>query len=99
MLESCFICFVVFAICNIFVIITFQIWPHIRYFVLSINKSQSRPPIYIATEYFMDQEKYSYLILLHINAAFWVGGMGMVATGTMLITYLQHVCGMFNIAR
>jgi len=51
------------------------------------------------TEYFVDQEKYFYLILLHINAAICIGATAYVATGTMLIGYLKHACGMFKIAR
>jgi hypothetical protein len=51
------------------------------------------------TEYFIDKEKYSYFITLHTSAAFWIGICAILATGTMLITYLQHVCGLFSIAR
>jgi len=59
----------------------------------------SYSPVYFMTEYFIDQEKYSYLITLHTSAAFWIGGLAMLATGTMLITYFQHICGMFSISR
>jgi len=51
------------------------------------------------TEYFVDQEKYFYLILFHANVAFVIGATTMLATGTMLIVYQQHACGMFQIAR
>ncbi|XP_011705132.1 PREDICTED: uncharacterized protein LOC105460384 [Wasmannia auropunctata] len=47
------------------------------------------------TEYFGGQEKYFYLLLY---AAYCIGMVIMVAIGTMLITYLQHTCGMFKIA-
>ncbi|XP_018361719.1 PREDICTED: odorant receptor 4-like [Trachymyrmex cornetzi] len=50
------------------------------------------------TEYFVDQEKYFYLILLHINVATCIGAIAYIATGTMLIGYLKHACGMFKIA-
>ncbi|TGZ52819.1 Uncharacterized protein DBV15_12002 [Temnothorax longispinosus] len=63
-----------------------------------MNNSQPRPAIQIATEYFVDQENCYYLILLHINAAVCIGATAMVATGTMLMTYLKHICGMFSIA-
>jgi len=33
------------------------------------------------TEYFIDQEKYSYLITLHTSAALWIGGLAILATG------------------
>ncbi|XP_011634244.1 uncharacterized protein LOC105425251 [Pogonomyrmex barbatus] len=50
------------------------------------------------TEYFIDQEKYLYLILLHVCMALCIGTVAMLAIGTLLITYLQHTCGMFRIA-
>lgn len=53
----------------------------------------------ITTEYFIDQEKYSYFILLHMGTAVWIGSFALVATGTMLLAYLQYACGMFRIAR
>ncbi|XP_050460193.1 uncharacterized protein LOC126856058 [Cataglyphis hispanica] len=62
------------------------------------KKSRSHSSPYIVTEYFIDQEKYSYLITLHRHAAGFIGTMAMTATGTMLLTYLQHTCAMFNIA-
>ncbi|XP_029678508.1 uncharacterized protein LOC115244727 [Formica exsecta] len=70
-------------------------WPYILIFT---NKSRSHSSSYIVTEYFIDQEKYSYLIMLHRHAAGFIGTMAMTATGTMLITYLQHTCAMFSIA-
>ncbi|KAH0946879.1 hypothetical protein HN011_000957 [Eciton burchellii] len=63
----------------------------------SINGSQSRR-LRIVTEYFIDQEKCFYLILLHMNAAFFIGILSFIAMGTLVITYLQHICGMFRIA-
>jgi hypothetical protein len=51
------------------------------------------------TEYFVDQEKYFYLSLLHITVAYGIGILAALATGAMLIAYLQHACGMFRIAR
>ncbi|XP_028048446.1 uncharacterized protein LOC114255003 [Monomorium pharaonis] len=75
-----------------------QIWPYIKHFLLPNNHSRLNPSAYIVTEYFIDQEKYFYLITLHSIAANFIGGIAMVATGTMLIAYLQHTCGMFCIA-
>ncbi|XP_018300359.1 uncharacterized protein, partial [Mycetomoellerius zeteki] len=49
-------------------------------------------------EYFIDQEKYFYLILLHINVAICIASIVLVAIGTMCITFIQHICGMFKIA-
>ncbi|XP_018361481.1 PREDICTED: odorant receptor 49b-like [Trachymyrmex cornetzi] len=63
----------------------------------SINVSQPRR-IQFVTEYFVDQEKYFFLILLHVNAAFCIGTIATIAAGTMLIGYLQFIFGMFKIS-
>ena len=90
----------VFAACGVPIYLFVPIWPRIFDVIMAINNSRSgSAAIYIATEYFVDQENFSYLILLHTNAATCIGATAMVATGTMLIAYLQHICGMFSIAR
>ena len=90
----------VFAACGMSIYLFLSIWPSIFDVILAINNSRSRSAvIYVATEYFVDQENFFYLILLHTNAATCIGVTAMVATGTMLIAYLKHICGMFSIAR
>ncbi|XP_029678591.1 uncharacterized protein LOC115244789 [Formica exsecta] len=86
---------ILLGICCQFIFILIYIWPYILIFK---TKSRSHSPSYIETEYFIDEEKYFYLITLHRHAAICIGLLAMVATGTMLITYLQHVFAMFNIA-
>ena len=76
-----------------------QIWPYIQHFILLNNSSQLNPSVYIVTEYFIDQEKYFHFIMLHALVANYIGSIAMIATGTMLLAYLQHTCGMFSIAR
>jgi len=51
------------------------------------------------TKYFVNQEKYFYLILLHMYAVLCIGITIMLGIGTMVITYIEHICGMFRIAR
>lgn len=53
----------------------------------------------ILPKYFVSQENYFYLIVLHMDVAICIGGTTMVATGMMLVAYLKHACGMFKIAR
>ncbi|KAL6425037.1 hypothetical protein ACFW04_009381 [Cataglyphis niger] len=85
---------ILFGVCYQLIFILLYIWPHIIVFT-----KKSRPhSVHIMTEYFIDQEKYSYLIMLHRHVACFIGSLAMVATGTMLITYLQHTCAMFSIA-
>ncbi|XP_018361492.1 PREDICTED: uncharacterized protein LOC108760189, partial [Trachymyrmex cornetzi] len=62
-----------------------------------MNMSQPHH-LFILTEYFVDQEKYFYWMLLHIYGVLCVGMTIMIATGTTLISYLQHTCGMFKVA-
>jgi hypothetical protein len=51
------------------------------------------------TEYFVDPQKYSYLILLHTYAAIYIGVIALIGTGTTMIGYLKHACAFFRIAR
>lgn len=75
-----------------------QIWPDILHIILSVNNSQPRR-LQIMTEYFVDQKKYFYLFLFHQNVTMGIGVLGAIATGSMLMAYLQYACGMFQIAR
>ncbi|XP_032687817.1 uncharacterized protein LOC116851985 [Odontomachus brunneus] len=73
-------------------------WPRILNVVWSANKSRPYLLLQIKTEYFCNQEKYFYLILLHTNAVFCMGETALVATGTIILVYIQYICGMFKIA-
>jgi hypothetical protein len=55
--------------------------------------------IYFTTEYFIDQEKYFYPILLHMDAACPIGGIVLIAIESLLIGYFKHACAIFKIAR
>ncbi|XP_012543107.1 uncharacterized protein LOC105840651 [Monomorium pharaonis] len=74
-----------------------QLWSQLIYVLLSVNVSQPRR-LQIATEYFIDQERYFYLLFFHINTVMFTGCVILAATGTLLIAYLHHACGMFKIA-
>ncbi|XP_011706612.1 PREDICTED: uncharacterized protein LOC105461807, partial [Wasmannia auropunctata] len=87
----------IFAACCASGFIVVQFWSSIVGVILSRNISQSRY-LLITTEYFIDQEKHFYLIVLHTIAAFCIGCTAMLAVGTMLISYLQHTCGMLSIS-
>ncbi|XP_028048543.1 uncharacterized protein LOC105834282 [Monomorium pharaonis] len=83
---------------NISILILYLYWPYIFHTLFSTNKTRLYSSLPFMIEYFVDQKKYLYLILLHASAAFIIGGITLLATGTMLIVYLQYVCGMFQIA-
>jgi len=92
--------FIIIIVSGISFITITELWPDIFHSILSINKSRSqRLQILFTTEYFIDEEKYFYLLLLYQNLTFCIGLFGVLATGSMLIAYLQHACGMFQLAR
>ncbi|XP_019697035.1 odorant receptor 49b-like [Harpegnathos saltator] len=62
------------------------------------NKPGSLTQLQFVTEYFVDREKYFYLILLHTNIAYCIGYSALLAVGTMNLTYFQLICGMFKIS-
>ncbi|XP_070152574.1 uncharacterized protein [Polyergus mexicanus] len=97
--KFCTLTCTVFAICSTILVILIPIWPEILGIVLHINKSRIQSQaIHITTEYFVDQKKYFYLILLHINTVICIGATTLTATGTMLIGCAIHACGLFKIA-
>ncbi|KYN00377.1 hypothetical protein ALC62_08868, partial [Cyphomyrmex costatus] len=87
------------TLCCALALVFVPMWPCVLDIVMpAINESRPRFVIPIMTEYFVDQEKYFYLILLHIDIAICIGAIAYIATGTMLVGYLKHACGMFKIA-
>ncbi|XP_050465120.1 uncharacterized protein LOC126858696 [Cataglyphis hispanica] len=96
--RQCTIIFILLGICWMFIITLLPIWPQIFGSVFYINESQLQSQtIQIMTEYFIDQEKYFYLILLHTNAAFCIGVTTWLGMGTMIIGWFIHICGMLTI--
>ncbi|XP_039311527.1 uncharacterized protein LOC120359122 [Solenopsis invicta] len=87
--------FTALAIGGLFIITISQIWL-IAAVDSSINASESH--YVFIMEYFIDQEKYFYLVLLHTYVVICVGVIVIVTTSTMVITYVEHTCGMFKIA-
>ncbi|XP_018309266.1 uncharacterized protein [Mycetomoellerius zeteki] len=65
--------------------------------VLSANESRSHH-LQVSTEYFIYQQRYFYLMFFHVNATITIGCTVLCGTGSLLIAYLQHACGMFKIA-
>lgn len=79
-------------------LIIIEIYPNVLNFITPINDIKSfRLPIKI--EYFLDRDKYFYLMLLHMNAATIIGMYTVLAVGLSMRTYFQYTCGMFEIAR
>jgi len=89
----------VLGIISMSILFSLPILPRIVDISWATNESRRCSSLQIWTEYFIDQERYFYLLILHMYAAVYVGAIAMLSTGAMLIIYAQHVCGMFKVAR
>ncbi|RLU26114.1 ObirOr5-9E27 [Ooceraea biroi] len=87
------------AMWGLFVFTLLPILPRIfGIFSLLVNKSESYRKIYIRTEYFVDEEKYFYFILLHLYAAQYIAVGTLIGAGILVTGYSTYFCGLFNIA-
>jgi len=53
----------------------------------------------VMREYFIDEEKYFYFILLHLDTVICIGTISLAAIGTLLAGCIIYICGIFRIAR
>ncbi|XP_011860196.1 PREDICTED: uncharacterized protein LOC105557549 [Vollenhovia emeryi] len=72
--------------------------PDILDIVAPLNESRMRNLPFLV-EYFLDEQKYFYLILLHMIATIIIGIVTVVATETLTFALIYHICGMFEIVR
>lgn len=62
--------------------------------------NQSRPHhLLILVEYFVDSDKYFYPIFLHAVVNIFMVQITLMSTTSIYVAFIQHVCGMFEIAR
>lgn len=66
--------------------------------VAPLNESRPRE-MHVVAEYFIDPAKYFPFMLLHEIVACSGGAVTVLATGTVLMVYAYHVCGMLKIVR
>ncbi|XP_070152689.1 odorant receptor 9a-like [Polyergus mexicanus] len=95
--RRCTATLTIYAICCVLALIVAQLWSRILDIILPMNVSRSYS-LLITMEYFVDQETYFYWILLHMNVSLCIGVTAIVGIGTILIAYLQHMCGMVKIS-
>ncbi|KAH0948760.1 hypothetical protein HN011_004045 [Eciton burchellii] len=87
-----------YCLANLSVFILLPTFPKILG-IFIFNASETNLMMHdVMREYFVDQERYSYLILLHLDAAISIGSITIIATGTLFISLLKHNCGIFKIA-
>ncbi|RLU25937.1 ObirOr5-9E86 [Ooceraea biroi] len=90
--------FTLLTIGAFFIVTVFPLLPRFFAIFFLVNGSKPHRNIYIRTEYFVDQEKYFYFILLHLYAVQYIGG-GILLGGAIVVTgYFTYFCGLFNIA-
>jgi len=86
-------------LCCLLIIIIPQTWSHVSDVIAPKNESYSYQLKVVLCRYFAIQEKYFYIILIHVNMAVIIGSIALLAAGTMILTYFKHICGIFRIAR
>ncbi|RLU26023.1 ObirOr5-9E43 [Ooceraea biroi] len=91
--------FILLAMYGVFVCSFLPILPRIFGIFFLVNKSESHHRnTYIMTEYFVDQEKHFYFILLHLYSALFIAVATLLGTAILMTGYFIHFCGLFNIA-
>ncbi|XP_070159883.1 odorant receptor 22c-like isoform X2 [Polyergus mexicanus] len=79
-----------------FLLIILQFLPLILDVILPLN--ESRPfQAFAITEYFFNQEKYIYIILLHEILAYSIGIIALYGTFITIMIYIWHACALLKI--
>jgi len=84
---------------NLLLFILLPTFPRVLDFFILLNASETNLMLQVIREYFVDQEKYFYFILLHLDATICIGAISLLAVGTLFAGYFKHICGIFRIAR
>ncbi|XP_070151877.1 uncharacterized protein [Polyergus mexicanus] len=95
--KQCTAVFTISGICSLSVLIVAEFWSRILDIISPMNVSQLHS-LPIIMEYFIDQEKYFYWILLHFNVSLCIGITALIGIGTTIIAYFQHMCGIIRIS-
>lgn len=90
--------FIVSLCIALIIFIFIEFLPVILDIVIPLNETRPRS-IHVEAEYFVDLEKYFFLIVLHELITCLVGFSTLVATGTIIMAYVHHGCGMLKIVR
>lgn len=88
----------VFSYTSAGVILLIVHFPDILDFIAPLNVSRIRK-IPMDVEYFIDEQKYFHIIAYHLFIWVIVGITISISTETVYIVYVNHICGMFKIAR
>ncbi|RLU23676.1 hypothetical protein DMN91_003882 [Ooceraea biroi] len=95
-ITTTIITLVVCGLCGTSVILYY--WPFIFDIIVSKNESYAIHTMQFVSEYFNVSEKYCVLLFMHWTASGTIGLIAFTGAGTMVLSYFQHICGMFEIA-
>ncbi|XP_011864048.1 PREDICTED: uncharacterized protein LOC105559968 isoform X2 [Vollenhovia emeryi] len=86
-----------FSYLNILAFVIFQRLPLILDFILPLNESRQYQT-FMTAEYFVDQDKYIHVKMLHEFLVIYVGVTIVSGTATTLVIYITHLCALLKIA-
>ncbi|XP_025263767.1 uncharacterized protein LOC109610147 [Camponotus floridanus] len=75
----------------------FEFMPTILDVIFPLNETRAHE-LHALTEYFVDEEKYFYIILCHWLIGTYFEGFVCIATYTLQLAYIHHICGLLKIA-
>jgi len=81
-----------------FSIIIIDLTPVVLDAIVPMNKSRPRK-IRMDFEFFVDQEQYFYIYLIHEIMTLLIEVLTVLATGTLSLAFFRHCCATFKIAR
>ncbi|XP_067212465.1 odorant receptor 9a-like [Linepithema humile] len=84
-------------ITGLFFMMVFQFWPLILNVILPLNESRSCE-LLVVVEYFVNKEKYLYVMLLHEFLAIFIGMIAACSVSVTFIIYILHTCALLKIA-
>ncbi|KAH0944527.1 Or9e26 [Eciton burchellii] len=90
--------FIVIAVCSFVILTMLQTWSNILDVIVPSNETYANHFKIMICRYFVLQEKYFYLFLLHLNAVITIGSIALLSAGVTLFSFFKHICGMFRIA-
>ncbi|XP_025160096.1 uncharacterized protein LOC112589778 isoform X2 [Harpegnathos saltator] len=90
--KMCLLCLCI----GIAAIIICYTMPIILDIVSPVNVSRAED-LHFAVEYFVDQSKYCYILILHLTVFICLGFITVISIGIMCYSYALHACALFKV--
>lgn len=84
----------IYAVATLFLLVTFV--PPLMDVIVPLNESR-RMKLPVLGEYFVDEDKYFYLMYFHMALSIMINVTVFVATDTQLMIFCCHVSGIFSV--